>query len=94
MSCFVSLHTNIYIHRCEVQCASSPHSQHLEAIITSAGIAPYDDAASHGGKSAKSPAKHWVSPGYVDYSKKYNKEPPTASSRRSYIPQQQQQQYD
>jgi hypothetical protein len=61
---------------------------------SSAGIAPYDDAASHGGKSAKSPAKHWVSPGYVDYSKKYNKEPPTAASRRSYIPQQQQQQYD
>mmetsp|Transcript_29938 Transcript_29938/g.55531 ORF Transcript_29938/g.55531 Transcript_29938/m.55531 type:complete len:1059 (+) Transcript_29938:149-3325(+) len=51
------------------------------------GVAPYDDS---GGKSSQSPGKRpWKNPNFVDYAKKYGKEPPTAASRRAYYPGQQ-----
>jgi hypothetical protein len=60
---------------------------------SSAGITPYDDTSTGGKTSAKSPGKSWVNPGHINYAQKYGKEPPTAASRRTYTPQQQQQ-YD
>ena len=47
-----------------------------------AGVAPYDDSKGAGPKSPG--GRTWKNPNYIDYAKKYGKEPPTAASRRSY----------